>query len=607
MAGTCPGRDGTGRRSRGYPGPRVVLARVAIAAALAALVVSSASAAVSVRAVSQQGTQTSEELMPGVTYAREVDFTPRGPVVLDVVTAPRPDGSIYSLEPVLSNEAVLGTETLTGIENRLAESATVVGVDGDYFNAGTGAPSGVLVRGGTLDTPPLANRSSLGISADGTLTAARVSYKGTWQGNGQRRPLDLNAAPVKGHATLYTPAYGPTTPDEGAVVEVVLSSFPPTRPDQPLTATVGQVTTTGLTPIPPGGAVLVARGQQAQHLSAEAPVGQTVEVRLTLTPDWSGMQAAIGGGPLLVRAGKPVFNAHESFAAGLVNGRMARGAVGQLQDGRIVLVTVEGGRAAYSVGMTSYELAVELAELGAVTAVGLGSGAPAGMAFDGSLLTQTAAAAEAPVSDALVLAYTGVYAAPPTATVLSPNGDGVDDTESLVYKLVRPAHVIATLSGPGGAALTLASDDELPGAHTLEWNGVNADGTLAAEGAWHFTVTSTDDRGLTTTAQRDFELDDTLGSLVVTGTAGQGAADATFQLTRAASVVVSVERRNGIAVATLLRRTLAPGPQTVSWDGRTADGKLAPNGGYQLRVEATSSVGTAALVAPFTVPLRLQD
>lgn len=573
-----------------------MLRRFLIVAALAALVVSSATAAVSRRRAARQVTQTTTELMPGVTYTREVDFTPRGPVVLDVVTAPKPDGSLYTLAPVLGRGMLLGGEKLTDLEKRLSGSATVVGVNGDYFNAATGVPSGIVVRGGALDKAPTASRSSLGIAPDGTLTVGRVSYTGTWQGSGQRRSLDLDAAPVKGHATLYTPAYGPTTPNESGVVEAVFTSFPAAKANQPLTATVAQVRTSGLTPIPPGGAVLVARGKQAQDLTAEAPVGQQVEVRLTLTPDWSGMASAIGGGPLLVSKGRAVFDAKESFDPALVNNRAARSAVGQLADGRILLVTVEGSRPSYSLGMTSYELGVELARLGAVTAVGLGSGNPTGMAFDGTLLTRPSGAAEQPVGDALVLSYAGVYAAPPAAAVLSPNGDGVADTQTFTYKLVAPSHVVAVLSGPGGASVQLAADDEQPGVHTLTWDGRNADGSPAAEGAWTFAVTATD-AARTTTASRPFSLDDTLGSLAV-ARAGAGVT-ATFQLARAASVVVTVERRNGIPVATLANGTLQPGAQTATWDGKGADGKPAPGGAYQLHVVATSAVGRSELIVPF--------
>ncbi len=584
------------------PWARVVLRRCLIAAALAALVVSTASAAPSTHGGSQALAITNEQLMPGVGYQRQVDFTPRGPVILNIVTAPRPDGALYTLAPVLGQEKIPGGETLTAIENRLAATATVVGVDGDYFNGKTGVPAGVLMRGGVLDKPPNPGRSSLGIAGDGTLSVARIAYKGTWQGSGQRRALDLDLAPVRGHATLYTPAYGAATPRESGVVEAVFSSFPATQANRPLTATVTEVTTAGATPIPAGGAVLVARGAQAADLTTEAPVGRSVEVRLTLTPDWSAMTSALGGGPLLVSGGKPVFDAMESFGASIVNNRYARSAVGQLSDGRILLVTVEGGNPAYSIGMTSYELAVAMARLGSVTAVGLGYGAPATMAFDGTLLTKPPGGVERPVADALVLSYAGVYAAPLPTQVLSPNGDGVGDTQTFSYKLVRPSHVVAAVIGPNGASRTLASDDEQPGVQTLTWDGTNADGTTAPEGSWRFTVAATDDTGRTTSAVRDFSLDDTLSSLAVAHTAGSTTASATFVLSRPATVVATVERRNGIVVATVLKGSLAAGPQTLVWDGQTVSGKVAPSNGYQVHVVATSAVGVSGLTVPFTFP-----
>ena len=80
--------------------------------------------------------------------------------------------------------------------------------------------------------------------------------------------------------------------------------------------------------------------------------------------------------------------------------------------------------------MTNYELAVAMQRLGAVNAMALGNGSAAAMAFDGTLLTQPSAGVEQQVSDALLLSYAGVYAAPPSSSVLSPNGDGADDTQT---------------------------------------------------------------------------------------------------------------------------------------------------------------------------------
>src|SRR4029077_19789932 len=101
-------------------------------------------------------------LMPNVTYQRQVEFTSRGPVVLDVVTAPRPDGSLSALAPALSHGALLGTEPLTQIEKDASGAATVVGVNGDFFPA-NGPPTGIVMQGGALLGAPVSSRSSLAV------------------------------------------------------------------------------------------------------------------------------------------------------------------------------------------------------------------------------------------------------------------------------------------------------------------------------------------------------------------------------------------------------------------------------------------------------------
>ena len=574
-----------------------MLRKLLIAAALAGLAALPAGAT----RVSTSQTVAQSLLMPGVSYQRQVQFTPHGPVVLDVVTAPHPDGSTYTLAPALSNNAIVATEKLTDMQKDVSATSTAVGINGDYFTADPGKPTGMLTRGGVLESAPFAARSSLGIAADGTLTVAKVSFDGTWRGSGQRRQLDLNASPVKGHTTLYTSSWGPATPAETGVAADVIQVLPPAAPNRVVAGVVTQVLSAGPVPIPVGGAVLVSRGGQAPHLVAEAPVGTAVELRLTLTPNWSGMTSAIGGGPLLVANGKAVFRARESFGDPLLNRRSARSAIGQLSDGRILLVTVEGGSSSYSAGMTNYELAVALARLGARTAMALGSGPSAAMAFDGALLTRPTGPSEQPISDALLLSYNGVYAAQPTTAVLSPNGDGVDDTQTFSYKLVRPSQVAASLIGPDRSTRSLLQDAEQPGVHTLEWDGKDA-----VEGNWRFVVTGTDDLGRVTSADRTFALNDTIGSLALTPSVAQlrpGASDvvaATFELAHPASVTVTVEKRSGIVIATLLSKQLDTGPQNVLWNGRLWTGSLATTGEYQVRVVAMNSIGKATVTAPFT-------
>src|ERR1044072_8788980 len=162
------------------------------------------------------------ELMPGVTYERTVQFTPRGAVVLHVVTAPQP-GGLYQLRPVLARGTITGgTQRLTQLEKGASPQGAVVGIHGDFSTGADSHPSGIVLSGGVLSHPPLSTRSSIGIDATGALHVDRVKFFGTWRGTGQRRPLNgLNQSPSQGQVVLLAPAYGARAPVVPGAAEVV--------------------------------------------------------------------------------------------------------------------------------------------------------------------------------------------------------------------------------------------------------------------------------------------------------------------------------------------------------------------------------------------------
>ena len=269
------------------------------------------------------------------------------------------------------------------------------------------------MRDGVVDSPPSGDRSSVGLSPEGSLDIRRVEFFGTWRGLGQRRTLtDMNQAPKQNAISLFTPSYGATTPAQAGVSEIVLQPFPPAVPNTDLTGTVVGFSGVGGSAIPRDGAVLVARGTAAQRLVEEAPIGSTVTIRMILRPDWAGIPNAVGGGPVIVRNGGPVFRANEAFSSYQLAPRHPRTAVGQLADGRILMVVVDGRRPGYSVGMTNFELAQALVRLGAVNASALDGGGSSAMAFNGSLLSRPSSGEQA-TSTALQLMYYGVYAPTP--------------------------------------------------------------------------------------------------------------------------------------------------------------------------------------------------
>ncbi len=545
-----------------------------------------------------------QELIPGLTYERKLEFTTRGPVVANVLTVPRP-GGLWQLKPALSNESMLGTERLTAIEQRYSAGATVAGINGDLFST-NGAPSGVLIRNGALDQPPLAGRSSIGIDSTGALNVARVAMLATWQGSGPRRTLnDVNGPAGPNGVSLFTPAWGAATPSAPGAVEVTFAAFPATAPNVELSATVSGVTANGGTVIPAGGAVLVARGTAGVRLQTEAPPGGLVKIRLILKPAWASVVDALGGGPVLVRNGKAVFRSNEQFTGDQLLPRTARSAIGQLADGRFLLVTVDGSQPGYSAGATNFELALLMVKLGAVTAAGLDGGRSAAMAFDGRLLSRPAGPERA-IADALVVSYGGVYVPAPTEPVLSPNGDGVAEKEHLAYKLVRQSNVNASLIGPDGLARFSFVGPAAPGTYPLDFVGLKPDGTPEAEGTWRWTVSATDDAGVQSSAERTFQLNDTLGFATPVGPVlavprAQPRAVATFKLTRAATVAPRIETTSGGLLRTLPRQQAAAGDLEVSWDGVTDSGALVYPGRYTAAVTATNELGSVTLGTTFSV------
>ena len=178
-------------------------------------------------------------------------------------------------------------------------------------------------------------------------------------------------------------------------------------------------------------------------------------------------------------------------------------------------------------------------------------------------------------------------------SVISPNGDGVDDTARITYTLGAAASLTMTLSDAAGTPIaSLFSGPMTAGAHSFVWNDVGlVDGryglTLAAQGA----------NGKVVSTKAMFYVDRTLGGIrlapALISPNGDGAFDTTtLSFTLAAAVWGKVELWRGRSlVAPLLERPFAVGPVQVPWDGRVA-GKRAADGRYQLVLTITDELTT---------------
>lgn len=299
---------------------------------------------------------TSWEVVPGLTFRRWSWTDPRGPVRAQLLTYDLTQPGL-GLEHV-ARPSVPGRHTLSTL---LAADAAVAGVNGDFFDiAGTGAPLGVSRdRGEGLRGAPVTGwTKSFWLGADGTPHVGHLQLVASVEQHPRLRITDFNAPTVDpGGIGAYRPAWGwtPGTRVTGGqrknVREVVVRGGR-VRSNSPRLSRGERIR----------GLVLIGRGDGAKALS-RLRRGSRVSVSWRLPQT---APVAIGGSVILLRDGAD--NTRDDLEM------HPRTAVGIDEDGARLLFLVVDGRHETSRGFTMRELAAEMAALGAEQALNLDGG-----------------------------------------------------------------------------------------------------------------------------------------------------------------------------------------------------------------------------------------
>ncbi len=270
----------------------------------------------------------------------------------------------------------LGTGDIEGVE-RLADtiarenrpdSRVVATTNGDFFmmagNPDAGALIGLSIRRGEL-VMTARNRLAFVLMADGKPRIGVFNTTGTLQMPRGDCPLSfVNRAPKQGGAAIFTPVYGKPIGLPGVVV---LCEGLPIRPNGTWHGVVDRRISERDRVQPGEGEIVVSGSGAAEGMIRGLDPGARVVFRLS-TPAFAGpVNCATGGGPELLRNGKIIPPATPGTP------RHPRTAVG-FGDEEIVLVTVDGRQPGWSMGMTTYELARLMKELGCTHALNLDGG-----------------------------------------------------------------------------------------------------------------------------------------------------------------------------------------------------------------------------------------
>jgi hypothetical protein len=398
------------------------------------------------------------------------------------------------LETSLAQDHAVGLETVTSQARRASREGhrVVAAINGDVWNTSlspVGPPNGFQIHAGELLVAGTGPRPAFAVDAAGRPRIGTVDIEMTASfPDGFELPITrLNQARQVGEIDLFTPRFGPSTRTDGNGTEVVLTGAPlPLTVPTAFTATVAAVRVgAGDTPIGPDQVVLSApNGGYGEYL-AGLSVGQSVTIRIAITPGWEGLRELITGRESLVVAGQTQIQSPPPD----VNSPNPRSALGLTANGHLILLTVDGRQPGLSGGMTLPELADLLRRLGVQDAIGLDDGGSSTLAVrqlgdvDVSVVNHPSDGRERPVANALLVVSTiptgplaGLVLTPVTTTVqvgdrvaLRPKGydaayNGIPvDGGSLTWHLDGPGQLspdgtyLATAPGTASVAVTLGS------------------------------------------------------------------------------------------------------------------------------------------------------
>ena len=316
--------------------------------------------------------------------------------VLYVAEMSRHEPTLH-FEVALANAQVLGKETVRSMADRRTQRGdrrVLVAVNGGFGVLGDmrgygGVLENLHVQDGELITQPTDTEACFGVTESGEFLSTPVEMKARVQIGVHTLPLGcINQRRLDGcQVTLYTPRLGESThTNRRRGMEILISGLSlPLTPNYVHPYRVEDVSRDGNSTIPRDGAILWISTRLKNSGVAEFDTGANGTLTLTLSPpEWNRVQHAIGGRLRLLKNGKinktlvDMHHAEKRHTPGkrasvLNLSHEPRTALGYNAD-TLFLIVVDGRQPKYSTGLTLYELASILIELGATEAINLDGG-----------------------------------------------------------------------------------------------------------------------------------------------------------------------------------------------------------------------------------------
>ena len=329
-------------------------------------------------------------------------------------------------EVALANAQVLGKETVRSMANRRnqrGDRRVLVAINGGFGVLGDmrgygGVLESLHVQDGELITQPTDTEACFGVTESGEFLSTPVEMKASVQIGTHTLPLGcVNQRRLDGcQVTLYTPRLGESThTNRRRGTEIRIGGLPlPLTPNYTHAYRVDGVSRDGNSAIPRDGGILWISTRLKGSGISEFNTGASGTLTLTLSPpEWNRVQHAIGGRLRLLKNGKinetlvEMHHAERRHTPGkrtsvLNLSHEPRTALGYNAD-TLFLIVADGRQPKYSTGLTLYELAGILIDLGATEAINLDGGSSSTFVVNDAVINKPSGQREREVLNAVFI------------------------------------------------------------------------------------------------------------------------------------------------------------------------------------------------------------
>ncbi len=272
------------------------------------------------------------------------------------------------------------------------QEKAIAAINASYFKPDTGAPLGVSIIDGEVLTGPLFNRVVFGVFDNGDFAIEKLDIRGSVSfGDNLNFFLHNINQPVLNNRmfNVFTDRWGDKTPKTST--EFVHIAVKAGKIDLIKRSSIK---------IPKGGYAVVG---PHKFVAKNIHKNDDVSYSLQLFPNkWSSAKYAVSGGPYLVKEGR-VFVDKQKFSNAFLKEKAPRTAIGYTKDNVLILVVVDGRRKNYSAGVSLFELAQVMKDLGAYNAMNLDGGKSSQMVVDGKIVNKPNTKGGLAVTNALLI------------------------------------------------------------------------------------------------------------------------------------------------------------------------------------------------------------